>query len=161
LFTVGEIDELWFLGDVFEMDLAQLREGQEVRVRVPGYPNGDFKGRIDWVSDVLDPVMRTAKVRAVLDNPNGVLRPEMYQEATIDLSRSQLLAVPREALLRLGEQTVVFVSGGQSPEGKELFKRRRVLANEEKPGGLVPILEGLKPGESVVTRGAIFLVGLL
>ena len=161
LFTVGEIDQLWLLGDVYEMDLPHLRIGQELKLKLAGNSKHEYRGQIDWISAVIDPVMRTAKVRAVIDNPNGDLRPEMYQEASVRLSNDRLLAVPREALLRLGEETVVFVSEGKDKEGNQVFKRRRVLGDESKPGGLVPILDGLKAGETVVTSGAIFLVGLL
>ena len=161
LFTIGDLTRLWVLGDVYEMDLPRIHEGDQVSIRVAAYPDRVFQGTVDWVGDVLDPGTRTAKARIVLPNPERLLKPEMYQMVTIAVPGKQVLAVPRRALVRLGDATVVFVEGGQTPDGKFAFKRRRVIANEEKGGGVVPILDGLKAGERVIVEGAIFAVGAL
>ena len=80
---------------------------------------------------------------------------------TIALPAHRHLSVPRDAVLRLGDETVVFVASGKSPDGQLAFRRRKVITGEDLPGGSVPILEGLVPGEQVVVSGGIFLVGLL
>lgn len=161
LFTVGDLSRLWVLGDVYEMDLPYIHEGDAVAIRVGAYPDKVFRGTVDWVGDILDPAARTAKARIVLPNPDRLLKPEMYQMVTIAVPGKHMVTVPRRALVRLGDETVVFVEGGQTAEGKVAFKRRRVVANEEKPGGEVPILDGLKAGEKVIVEGAIFAVGML
>lgn len=161
LFTIGDLTRLWVLADVYEMDLSRIREGDQVSIRVAAYPDAVFHGTVDWVGDILDPVARNTKARIVLPNPERLLKPEMYQMVTIAVPGRQVLAVPRRALVRLGDETVVFVESGQTPDGKVAFKRRRVIANEERRGGVVPILDGLVAGERVIVEGAIFALGAL
>ena len=159
LFTIGSIDDLWLLGDVYESDLPYVRKGSEVELRVSAYPGRVFRGRVDWVSDVLDPVLRTAKVRCVLKNEERLLRPEMYEVVTIAAPARRTITIPREALLRVGNETDVFVEGPRTSDGRVPFRRRAVLADEQLPGDVVPVLAGLQAGERVAARGSIFLVG--
>jgi cobalt-zinc-cadmium efflux system membrane fusion protein len=161
LFTIGELDPIWVFADVYEMDLSRIQPGAPVSVRSPLFPNEVFRGKVDWISDALDPVMRTAKVRCSLSNPRRLLKPEMYQIVTISAPAKAILAVPRSAVLRLGDETVVFVAAGQRADGKVVFKRRQVVVNEEETGDLIPVLNGLKAGDTIVVDGAIFLAGLV
>lgn len=161
LFTIGESDVLWVLGDVYEIDLPRVREGDGVAVRVSAYPDKVFHGKVEWVSDVLDPVLRTAKVRCSLVNAERLLKPEMYEPVTIEVPAAKTLALPRRAILRLGPQTIAFVLAGVDAEGRTNFRRVAVRADEERPGGLVPVLEGIREGDTVVVEGSVFLVGLL
>ena len=161
LFTVGETSHLWVLADVFETDLSLLRTGLPVTVRLPAYPDHAFQGRIEWIASVLDPVMRTVKVRFAVDNAGGYLKPEMYEAVTISIPARQQVVVPRRALLRVGADMVVFVAAGDGPDGTRVFRMRRVAARDEKSGALVPIASGLAPGEQVVVRGAVFVLGQL
>jgi multidrug efflux pump subunit AcrA (membrane-fusion protein) len=158
LFTIGRIEVLNLFGEVYEVDLPSVRRGAEVELAVAAYPGRVFHGRVDWISDTLDPVMRTAKVRCVLQNREGLLRPEMYESARIAAPGRRAVTVPREALLRLGDETDVFV---QEPPAKDrvAFRRRAVIANEQVPGEFVAVLSGLAAGERVASRGSIFLVG--
>ncbi len=160
LFTIGELDQVWIMADVPEMDVARVHRGAKVKATVLAYPEKEFEGEIDWVADVLDPSMRTAKVRCIIPNPQHLLKPEMYAKVSITSSVTQVLAIPRSAILRLGDQSVVFVARGQSPDGKLRFERRPVKADEQETGGYVPIREGLKSGETIVTDGAIILSGM-
>ena len=159
LFTIGSIEDLWLLGDVYEADLHSVKAGAAVTLSVSAYPGRTFSGTVDWVSDTLDPVLRTEKVRCVLKNQSGLLRPEMYEAVTIAAPVRRAVTVPRDALLRLGDETDVFVEGEQDKDGSTPFHKRRVIANEQLPGDAVPVLEGLKAGERVATLGSIFLVG--
>ena len=161
LFTVGALDPLWILGDVYELDLPHVRRGDAVTVRVPALPGRALHGTVDWVSDVLDPALRTGKVRCAVPNPDRKLRPEMAAVLSIAVPARRRVAVPREAILRLGDDTIVFVAAGTSDRGERVFRRRRVIVGEEPASGRVPIADGLVAGESVVVRGGIFLVGLL
>ncbi len=104
-------------------------------------------------------MQRTAKVRCVLSNRDGLLRPEMYGVARIAAPVRSALTVPREAILRSGDETVVFVEGARRPDGRQAFERRPVVANEQLSGDAVPVLAGLVAGDRVVSRGAIFLLG--
>jgi cobalt-zinc-cadmium efflux system membrane fusion protein len=159
LFTIGRIEELYLMSDVYEVDLSSVRRGAEVELEVAAYPGRIFRGRVDWISDVLDPVLRTAKVRCVLQNRERLLRPEMYEMARIAAPGRRAITVPREALLRLGDETDVFVAEPPAKDSRVAFRRRAVLADEQIPGDLVAVLAGLQSGERVASRGSIFLVG--
>jgi cobalt-zinc-cadmium efflux system membrane fusion protein len=159
LFTIGSIDDLWLMGDVYETDLPHLRRGAEVELNVSIYPGRTFIGRVDWISDTIDPGLRTAKVRCVLRNQQGLLRPEMYEVVNVAAPSRHSLTIPRDALLRLGDETDVFVQLPKDRDGRIPFRRRRVVANEQLPGTTVPVLAGLQPGERVAAAGSIFLVG--
>jgi cobalt-zinc-cadmium efflux system membrane fusion protein len=159
LFTIGSIDELWLVGDVYESDLPFVKQGAKVDLRVSGYPGRVFSGRVDWISDTVDPVLRTVKVRCVLNNVDRLLRPETYGVVTIAAPVRRAVTVPRDALLRLGDETDVFVEAPRAAGGGVPFRRRAVLADEQVPGDVVPVLAGLQPGERVAARGSIFLVG--
>jgi cobalt-zinc-cadmium efflux system membrane fusion protein len=160
LFTIGELDRVWILADVYEVDLPKVKRGTTVTAKVVSYPDKEFQGMVDWISGALDPVSRTAKVRCSVPNSGKELRPEMYATVSIALAESRALGVPRSAILRLGDRTVVFVEKGQTPGGLVRFELRNVKLRE---GGRdpVPVTDGLASGERVVTGGAIFLAGMI
>ena len=160
LFTIGELDTVWIMADLFEMDVGRVKQGTECLVKVVAYPGRVFKGIADWVSDALDPATRTAKVRCKLDNAARDLKPEMYATASLAVDRQRTLALPPTAILHLGDQTMVFVEVGKTPDGRTRFERRPVSVNEELGGDYVPIVRGLSAGERVVTSGAILLSGM-
>jgi cobalt-zinc-cadmium efflux system membrane fusion protein len=161
LFTVGELDSVWVFADVFEMDLARVKRGAPVSVKVVAYPNKLFAGQVDWISDALDPTARTARVRCSIPNPGHELKPEMYATVTIAVDAPPVAALPRTALLRIADQTVVFVQNGTTPDGRLKFARRIIAVNEDEGGDYVPIVRGVTPGEEVVTSGGILLSGML
>ena len=86
LFTIGELGQLWVLGDVYEMDLPQINEGDDVAIKVGAYPDRTFHGRVDWVADVLDPATHTAKVRCIVDNPEHLLKPGDVMQVDPDVA---------------------------------------------------------------------------
>ena len=161
LFTIGELDTVWVMADVFEMDLGRVKQGTECLVKVVAYPARVFTGSADWVSDTLDPATRTAKVRCKLANEDRALKPEMYATAALAVDRQRILALPRRAILHLGDQTMVFLDLGKAPDGRFRFERRPVLVNEELGGEYLPVIRGIAAGERVVTSGAILLSGML
>jgi cobalt-zinc-cadmium efflux system membrane fusion protein len=161
LFTIGELDRVWVLADVFEMDLGRIKKGARVTVRVVTYPNRIFEGVVDFVSGQLDPNTRTAKVRCTIDNPDRSLKPEMYATVSVSVAERRALAIPRSAMLRLGDQTVVFVEVGSTPNGLIRFERRPVAVDEDEGGDFLPVTHGLNRGEKIVTTGAILLAGML
>ena len=161
LFTVGDAGRLLVLADAYEVDLPRLRRGAPVAIRAAAWPGRSFAGRIEWVSPVLDPALRTAQVRCSVQDPQRLLRAEMYEAITVDVPGRRVLAVPRRALLRVGEETVILVEAGAAPGGGRAYERRRVVADEARAGDLVPVSGELHPGDRVVVDGAIFVLGSL
>ncbi|HWL87230.1 MAG TPA: efflux RND transporter periplasmic adaptor subunit, partial [Polyangiaceae bacterium] len=150
LFTVGEIHRVWVMADVYEMDSPRVKVGSKVTMKLFAYPGRVFHGTINWVSGVLDPQTRTAKVRIVQDNSDFALKPEMYATLYIHVEEKKELAVPRAAIVRLGEQTAVYVEKGRAPDGREMFTKTPVKVDEAEGGKWVPILGGVDKGARVV-----------
>ncbi len=162
LFTIGERGWLWFLGDVYELDLPHLREGDAVSLRVEAYPDRRFHSRIEWISEVIDPASRTAKIRCLVDDPEHLLRPEMYESVEISLPARQMLVVPRDAVLWVAGETIVFVATQRrAPDGAVVFERRTIVAELDGNPGMVPVVSGLTAGETVAVNHAVMLVELL
>jgi membrane fusion protein, heavy metal efflux system len=161
LFTVGELDSVWVFADVFEMDLARVRKEAPASIKVVAYPDQAFAGKVDWISDALDPTSRTARVRCSLSNKGRELKPEMYATVAISVAAPSVPALPRASLLRIGDQTVVFVQTGNAPDGRMRFARRIVAVNEDEGADYLPIVRGVGGGDRVVTSGAILLSGML
>jgi cobalt-zinc-cadmium efflux system membrane fusion protein len=161
LFTIGELDTVWVMADLFEMDLGRVKQGTECMVKVVAYPGRVFQGTADWVSDTLDPATRTAKVRCKLGNADRALKPEMYATSALAVDRQRSLALPRNAILHLGDQTMAFIDLGKAPDGRLRYERRPVSVNEELGGDFLPVVRGIAAGERVVVSGAILLSGML
>lgn len=156
LFTIGEFDRVWLLGDLYEMDMARVHVGAPASVSVVAYPGKVFKGTVDWVSGALDPNTRTAKVRCTFDNTEKLLRPMMYATVEISVDRETTLAIPRNALLRLGDQTVVFVEAGEA-DGHVRFKQISIDVDEGEGSPWLVVKKGLQVGQNLVVKGGILL----
>ena len=160
LFTVGELVAVWVVSDVFAIDLPRIAVGADAKVTLPSIPGKTFEGKIDWISGALDPAARTAKVRLTLANPTRELRPEMLGTVEIASRTRDALALPRSAVLRLGDQLVVFVESGRTPDGRIRFERRPVEV-EDSGGDWLAVVRGVTPGDRIAMSGGILLVGLL
>lgn len=152
LFTVADLSSLWVIADVPEANIPRIKKGQTVAIVVSPYPEKVFKGKISYVSDVIDPETRSVKVRAEVENAKGMLKPEMFATVRISTSdREKVLAVPEGALQREGEKTVVFIEQGEGEFEK------RVIEVGPRIDGLHRILSGVKEGEKIVVKGAFTL----
>ncbi|MGH7268838.1 MAG: efflux RND transporter periplasmic adaptor subunit [Polyangiaceae bacterium] len=160
LFTVGQLDSVWVLGNVYEMDLARVHVGASAAVTVVAYPGVVFKGRVDWVSGVLDPSTRTATIRCTFANQDHRLRPMMYATIQISVDQKRALAIPRSALLRLGDSKVVFTEVGES-SGEVRFARAVVDVDEGESSPWLEVKHGLSAGQKIVVSGAILLSSVL
>jgi cobalt-zinc-cadmium efflux system membrane fusion protein len=160
LFTIGELDHVWVLGNVYEMDLARVQIGTPAVVTVVAYPGKEFKGQVDWVSGGLDQGTRTATVRCTFDNPDRLLRPMMYATVKISVDQKRALAIPRTALLRLGASKVVFIDVGEA-NGRVRFQRASVDVDEGEGSPWLEVKHGLVPGQKIVVGGAILLSSML
>jgi cobalt-zinc-cadmium efflux system membrane fusion protein len=144
-FTVADLSDVWILCDVYENDLPKVRLGQEAQIKLTAYPDRALTGHVSDIGPVLDPTIRTAKVRIELANP-GMLKLGMFVTATL-LSRATVThaAVPSSAILHLHDKEWVFV-----PAGGKQFKRKEVTSGDILPGGQQEILTGIDPGQQVV-----------
>jgi len=151
LFTIGDLDRVWVVGDVYEKDLGRVHLGANVSVTVLAHKARSFAGVIEWVSTTLDPDTRTAKVRCALDNTDHALRPEMYGTMEVKVDATHALAIARTALLKLGDYSVVLVRDGQ--RGGYRFTRVPVDVDEGGTGAWLAVRHGVEPGQEVVVHG--------
>ena len=152
LFTIADLSTVWVLADVYEKDLARLPRSGDVDIRVDAYPDRVFRGALTYVSDVIDPKTRTAKVRCVVANPDGLLKLDLFATVIIPTNqRRQSVVVPVPAVQQVDNQPVVFVRKTESQ-----FERRKVTVGQT-AGGVIEILDGLRNGEEVVADGSFYM----
>ena len=152
LLTVADISSVWVLAGVYERDLAHVRLGQPVDIRIASFPEEIFRGRITYVSDVIEPSTRTARVRCVVRNPGSRLKLGMFATVEIPTTRTQqVLAVPSTAIQRVDDRLVVFVRATETEFGARDVQTG--LTSE----GWVQIEAGLQPGEVVVAENSFHL----
>lgn len=137
----------WLYAPIYEYEMPLVKIGNEVEVEVPAVSGKKWKGIIRAVDTVIDSMTRTINIRAVLDNPEGLLKPQMYVNAVLRIDLGDVLAVSEEAVFRTGEKNVVFVS---KPDGR--FEPREVTLGV-KTDRFYEIKNGLSEGEMAVTSG--------
>ena len=154
LFTVADLDTLQVVADVYERDLALVKVGQVARVTVEAYPEIGFPAAVAAIGDVVDPNTRTIKVRALVNNESRKLKPEMFARLHVETGdATPFLAIPKEAVLEIDGKEFVYVE-----EAQGRFVKRQVKVGTAS-GEQVRILEGLQPGERIVTKGAVLIKG--
>ena len=150
-FTISDLSYVWVLCDVYENELVNVRLGEKADIRLNAYPDQVFTGTISNVGPVLDPNIRTAKVRIEVRNP-GVMRPGMFVSATFHgREKQKRTAVPATAVLHLHDRDWVYV-----PMKSGQFRRTEVVGGDMLPGSLQEILSGLTPGQQVVANALEF-----
>jgi cobalt-zinc-cadmium efflux system membrane fusion protein len=150
LFTVVNLETVWVQLNVYPRDLSSIRAGLPVTLTTESVPGKQFAGTVAHVGDVVDETTRTVKVRCVIPNPSGPLKPEMFVRGRIATpARRRGIAVPRDAVQTHEGKTVVFTPGDHPGE----FEAKEVHTGETL-GGRTVIASGLQPGDPVVTRGA-------
>ena len=151
LFTISDLSHVWIVCDVYENDLATVHLGDTAEILLNAYPDRVLKGRISNISPVLDPAIRTAKVRIEVENP-GLLRLGMFVTATFRGQSAQVRAVvPATAILHLHDREWVYV-----PSGNGEFRRQEIVSGQMLPGNMQELLSGLQPGERVVSSALVF-----
>jgi membrane fusion protein, heavy metal efflux system len=144
LFTIADLSRVWVICDVYENDLPAVRLGDSADVQLNAYPDRTFRGRISNIGKVLDPAIRTAKVRIELANP-GIMRAGMFVTATFYGQHGRRYAlVPSGAVLHLHDRDWVFV-----PAGDGQFRRTEVTGGKT-IAGKQEVTAGIKPGQQVV-----------
>ena len=152
LFTIADLAEVWVVCDVFENDLGEVHLGDAAEIRLTAFPDRAFHGKVADISRVLDPNTRSAKVRVVLGNADGALRPGMFAVATFHSRKlTDRIVVPSTAIMRLHDKDWVF-----RKEGDKSFRKIVVQADGLAPDGMQEIREGLKAGDELVTNALEF-----
>ena len=151
LYTVADLSAVWVEADLYEDEVAAVREGLPVSVTVDAYPSDGLRGRITYVYPFVDEPTRTIRARIELQNLRGRLKPGMYANVSLDVPMGESVVVPVNALLDSGAEQHVFVS-----EGDGYFEPRTVVIGE-RLGDVVQILDGLEAGEVVATSATFFI----
>ena len=151
LFVITDPQQLWVQIDAREVDLQSLKPGRDILIRVPSLPDTSFKAQVHAVADYIDPSTRTIKVRAVVPNPQRLLKGEMLATALFERSFTDTLLVPASAVFLRGNGHMVFV---QSAPG--VFEPRSIVVLYEGPKEVL-ISEGLQAGERVVVQNGLLL----
>jgi cobalt-zinc-cadmium efflux system membrane fusion protein len=152
LFTIADLSQVWVVCDVFENDLGDVHLGDSAEIKLNAFGERGFRGTVADISRVLDPTTRSAKVRIVLANPDGALRPGMFAVAKFRSRKTtNRVVVPATAIMRLHDKDWVF-----RKEGDKNFRRVAVQADGLAPDGMQEIREGVKPGDEVVANALEF-----
>ena len=149
-FTIADLSTVWAICDVYESDIAKLSLGQEAKIKLNAYPDRVLTGHISDIGPVLDPSIRTAKVRIELGNP-GILKLGMFVTATFESrTKNTYPVVPADAILHLHDREWVFV-----PAGDKQFKRIEVTGGKTLPDNRQLVLSGIAPGQKVVSNALL------
>jgi cobalt-zinc-cadmium efflux system membrane fusion protein len=150
-FTISDLSYVWIICDVYENDLDAAKVGQFADIRLNAYPKQTFKGRIDNILPVLDPSLRTAKVRIEVANPSGLMRVGMFVTAMFYGKQAEIrAAVPAAAILHLHDREWVY-----TPIGAGHFKRLEVVTGNMLPENTQEVVSGIKPGDQVVANALV------
>jgi len=149
-FTISDLSRVWIVCDVYENDLAMVKMGEHAEIRLNAYPNIVLKGPISNIGSILDPIIRTAKVRVEVENP-GLLRLGMFVHATFHSPQKQISGVvPASAVLHLHDRDWVYI-----PTGPSGFRRVEVRSGQMIPSGRQEIVSGIRPGDRVVANALL------
>lgn len=150
-FTISDLSKVWIICDVWENNMSQVHIGEYADIHLAAYPDRVLKGRISNILPIIDPTIRTAKVRLEVDNP-GLMRLGMFVTATFHGQTAEKRAtVPATAILHLHDREWVY-----APLGNGHFRRQEVVAGNTLPGNIQEVDSGLKPGDQVVTNALVF-----
>ncbi len=149
--TIADLSTVWVSSDVPESYIRFIQPGEPISVRLTAYPGEVFRGRVRRIADTVDPATRTIKVRAEMDNRQERFRPEMFGDIQHTEGARTAAVLPRGAVLQNEGRSAVFLE-----EAPGRFRQVEVhVANRS--GDLLPVLDGVKPGDRVVVDGAMLL----
>jgi cobalt-zinc-cadmium efflux system membrane fusion protein len=156
LFAIADLSQVWVQAEVYEKDLGRIQLGRTASIKVDTYPDREFSGPVTYISDLLDPQTRTAKIRCEVTNADGRLKVDMFASVLLPTTFSkQALAIPADAIQQIEGKSVVFVR-----KGATTFEQRAVQVGRTVQG-IAEIASGLQDGESVVTKGAFHLKSIV
>jgi membrane fusion protein, heavy metal efflux system len=147
--TIADLSHVWVICDVYENDLANVHLGEAAEIRLAAYPGKVLTGTVSDIGAVLDPTIRTAKVRIQVQNPGNLLRIGMFATATFHSSKSEMkVAVPAAAVLHLHDREYVFEPAGSAGT----FRRVQIKAGAALDGNMLEVSSGLASGAQVVSN---------
>jgi Cu(I)/Ag(I) efflux system membrane fusion protein/cobalt-zinc-cadmium efflux system membrane fusion protein len=153
VYEIADLSSVWVEAHIYEFELAQMVPGLEAEMDLPYQPGKKYHGKVTYVYPYLQRQTRDVVIRLEFENPDLVLKPDMYANVRIQTRPGEPgLQIPSEAVLRSGERNVVFVSRGN---GK--FTPREVTLGTPLDDGKIHVMTGLAPGEIVVTSGQFLL----
>jgi len=153
VFTIGDLATVWLVANAREEDAPRLHKGDTVEVSVLAFPDRTFQARLTYIGAAIDPVTHRLPVRAEIDNADGLLKPEMFASFRIITGDgARFAAVPDVAVVHEMDSAHVWVA---NPAEKTL--ELRVIKIGPSRDGMVEVRDGLKPGEQIVTSGAVFI----
>lgn len=153
LFTISSLKTVWVLADVYESDISRIRLGESVEIYPIAYPDKIFKGNIQEINSLLDPQSKVLKARIILDNPEGLLKPEMFAVVKVYVKQAgKVIAVPTKSVVMDNNNYYVMVQHAIGSFEKRPVKIERSL------GKISFIKGGLKPGEIVVSDGSLLVL---
>ena len=149
-FTISDLSSVWIVCDVYENDLPNVHIGDTAEIRLNAYPDRVLRGSVSNIGAILDPNIRTAKIRIEVANP-GIIRLGMFVTATFrGVTKEMHTVVPASAILHLHDRDWVYV-----PAADKKFRRVEVVGGDPLPGNLQQIKSGLKPAQQVIANAAV------
>src|SRR5262249_33279878 len=146
-----DLSSVWVIGDLYEKDFASVRVGSDAAITVPAYPRGVLLGRVAYIDPRVDAATRTAKVRVEVPNRRADLRLGMYVSVSFQAAvGEQRTLIPKSAVQMLGDRAVVYVPA----RGEDHRFAERPVRLGAAAGDSMQVLDGLEPGEQVVTEGS-------
>lgn len=156
LFQIADISQVWVQAEVYEKDLGRIQQGGSASIRVDTYPNREFIGRVAYISDILDPRTRTARIRCELPNRDASLKLDMFATVLLPTTfNREALVIPAESIQQIGGVDIVFVRTGPTTFERKTVQIGRIVQ------GTAEVLGGLNGGEAVVTKGAFHLKSIV
>jgi Cu(I)/Ag(I) efflux system membrane fusion protein len=151
LVTLANPKELWFLGNVFEQDIRKIQKGQTMILRTESYPDKEFVATANYIAPTIDPETHALLIRCDVENPDGLLRPDMFVTARLKTAEAEAVVVPQSAIVRVREMRYAIIK-----TGKDSY-RRFAVKGYDLDGKRFAVTEGLEPGMKVLTDGAVLL----
>ena len=160
LFDIQNLNSLWVIFDAYETNINTISIGDDITFNTAALPNETFKAKVAFIDPTINPITRTVSIRAEVNNRNKKLKPEMFVQGTINISKAnpidkkELVTVPKSAVLWTGQRSVVYI---KLPKSKIPSFEFREIEIEETIGDSYLVTNGLKQGDEVVTNGAFII----
>ncbi len=152
LFTIGDISDVWIWANVYESDIAKVKQGYTAYVTTLAYPDTVFEGKVDKINQILDPETKVMKIKIVLPNPGGTLKPQMFANIRITNTESnKMTTVPGSALINDNQKTFVVVYHNNNDAQIREIQVLKIV------GGFAYVSQGLQEGEKVITQNQILI----